>query len=111
MVLIGLLTFLFLGFTLINRVLEGALVVNSDIAIVSTLYVFIPVRLFWFTISVPNISFFTEGIPHLLKMDYSFFAGTAGLFTYFFYAITAMIGFLLLVTFLGVVAQKLTGRI
>ena len=106
--LIGFLAFLFLGFSLINRVLEGVMMASSDITIVSSLYLFMPVRLYWFTISVPNISFFTEGIPHLLKMDYSFFGGNAGLFTYFFYAFTAMVAFMLLLAFIGVVAQRLT---
>ncbi len=106
--LIGFLTFLFLGFSLINRVLEGVLMSSGDITIVKSLYIFVPVKIFdWFSISVPNLTFFTEGIPHLLKMDYSFFAGNAGLFTYFFYVFTAMVAFMLLVSFIGVVASRL----
>lgn len=110
MTLIGFLTFMFLGLTIINRVLEGQLQTASDFTIISSLYLFVPVRLFWFSVSVPNFTFFTEGLPHLFKMDYSFFGGQAGLFTYFFYVFTAMAAFMLLLALLPVVAQRLTGR-
>src|SRR3990167_2211248 len=95
MPLIGFLSFCFLGFTLLNRILEGALQSSSDAAIFSTLYIFRPVNLGLFTMPVPNLSFFTTGIPALLKWDYSFLGGNAGIITYFLYAVTTMVAFIL----------------
>jgi hypothetical protein len=102
--LIGFVAFLFIGFTWINRMLEGAMIAVGDVTILNQVSVFRNLQLFGvFNVPVPNINFITQGIPHLMKWDYSFFSGNAGIFSYFLYALTAMISFGLFITMLGVI--------
>jgi len=106
MQLIGFVSFVFLGLTLINRVLEGTFVAAADSSIVNSVLVFREVSVFGlFTLPVPNISFITDGLGHLAKWDYSFFGGNSAIIQYFLYSITAMVSFLLFTLVIGLLYQ------
>lgn len=97
MALIGTLAFIFIGLTITNRVLEGAFVSGAEFATINSLTVFREAKIFGlFSIPVPNLSFITDGLPHLVKWDYSFFGGNAAIVQYFMYAFTAVLSYLVL---------------
>ena len=109
--LIGFLAFCFVGMTTLNRVLEGAFITASDVAIINTLTVTHNQSIFGlFNVPVLNADFFFTGIPRLVKMDYSFFGGNAALFQYFLYSITFAVSFLLFIIIIGLVAQYFARR-
>ena len=106
MQLVGFLSFVFLGLTLINRVLEGTFIAAGDASIINSVMVFREISVFGlFTMPVPNMSFVTEGLGHLAKWDYSFFGGNAAIIQYFLYSITAMLSFLVFTIVIGLVYQ------
>jgi hypothetical protein len=103
---IGFLAFLFVGFSILNRVLDGAFVTGSDIAIVNNLTIFRNLQLFGlFNVPVPNLEFFTTGIPQLVKWNYTFFGGNAGIIQYFLYSATAAMAFGAFVITVGLLYQ------
>lgn len=103
---IGFLAFMFVGMTLLNRILEGAFIVAADVTLLNQLTVFRDLELFGlFSVPVPNLSFLTVGIPRLVKWDYSFFGGNAGIIQYFLYSITAALSFILFILVLGLLYQ------
>ena len=103
---IGFASFLFAGFTLINQMLQGAMVSMGEIAILNQLTVFrdFSVLGIW-NIPVLNMSFVTQAIPHLFQWDYSFFGGNAGIIMYFLYSITAAASFGLFLVVIGLAAN------
>jgi len=104
--LIGFLTFVFVGMTLVNRVLEGAFTNMAEIGILNAVLVFREISVFGlFTIPVPNMSFITEGLPRLVRWDYSFFGGNAAIIQYFLYSLTAALAFLLFTLIIGLLYQ------
>jgi hypothetical protein len=106
MQLIGMVSFISVGLTMINRVLEGGFIAAADATILNTVLVWREISVFGlFTVSVPNTSFFTSGIAHLVKWDYSFFGGNAAIIQYVLYAISAMAGFLLFTIMIGLIYQ------
>lgn len=106
MQLVGFLSFVFLGLTLINRVLEGTFIAAGDASIINSVMVFREISVFGlFTMPVPNMSFVTEGLGHLVKWDYSFFGGNAAIIQYFLYSITAMLSFLIFTVIIGLIYQ------
>jgi hypothetical protein len=99
---IGFASFLFVGFTLINRILEGAMIASSEMELLNQLTVFRSVEVLGlFSIPVPNLSFFTTAIPKLFTWDYSFFGGNSGIIQYLFYSITAAASFGLFIVIVG----------
>jgi len=111
MQLIGLLSFVFIGLTMINRVLEGTFIAAGDASILNSVMVFREISVFGlFTMPVPNMTFITEGLGHLAKWDYSFFGGNAALFQYFFYSLTFALSFMLFILLVGLVAQYFLRR-
>ncbi len=87
----GFLAFIFIGMTLANRLLEGNLIHANDVAILNQVTIFRDMEVFGlFTIPVPNFEWLT-GLFHLVKMDYSYFGGQAGLIQYFFYSFTFVV--------------------
>lgn len=105
----GFLAMSFVGMTIINRIMEGAFLSSTDVSILNNVLVFRPVNVFGlFQISVPNMSFLTQGLPHLIRWDYSFFGGNAVIIQYLFYSITAFMAFLLFIIMLGVVFNMLS---
>lgn len=101
---IGILAFLFVGMTIINRVLEGALVGASEFEILNQLTIFRELNVAGlFSVPVLNLEFLTQGIPHLIKWDYSFFGGNAGIIQYFLYSFTAAVSFGLFLMMMSVI--------
>jgi hypothetical protein len=91
---VGFLSLIFIGMTLLNRILEGNFILGSDLAVVNQLTVFSNLNIFGFiSIPVPNLDFIITGIPRLIKFDYSFFGGSAGFFQYALYSLTAAMSF------------------
>ncbi len=104
--MIGFLTMSFVGMTMINRILEGRVLLASDVNTIRSVLAFQPFNVFGlFTIPVPNTSFLTEGLPALMMWDYSFFGGNAQIFQYLLYSITAVVSFILLVLVFGALYQ------
>lgn len=105
--LVGFLAFCFVGMTMLNRILAGAFITASDVAVINTLTIMRDVKIAWFEIPVINTDFFFVGIPRLVKWDYSFFGGNAAIFQYFFYSLTFALSFLLFTIVVGLVFQYL----
>lgn len=103
---IGFLAFCFVGMTVINRILEGAFIAAADVTILNQLTIFRDLELFGlFSVPVPNLDFIITGIPRLIKWDYSFFGGNAGIIQYFLYSATAAMSFFLFVLIIGLLYQ------
>jgi hypothetical protein len=107
---IGFLAFIFVGMTIVNRILEGQFITSVDVGIINNLVIFRPLDIGLFSIPVPNFSFITEGLPKLLTWDYSFFGGSAELISYLLYTVTAFIAFAVFLALIGVIAQAV-GRL
>lgn len=102
--LIGFLAMSWIGLTVINRIIEGTFITTEETAFLNTVaftQAFNVLNLF--TIPILNFSFFTEGIPALLRWDYSFFGGQAQLVQYLLYSITAVVSFIIFGLVLGLV--------
>jgi len=109
--LLGFLSFLFVGMTTLNRILEGAFITSSDVGIINTLTITHSQSIFGlFSIPVINADFFFTGIPRLVKWDYSFFGGNAAIFQYFLYSLTFALAFALFVIIIGMVSQFFARR-
>lgn len=109
---IGFLAFCFVGMTTINRIMEGAFISSSDMTVINNLTIFKSYDVFGvFSIPLPNLEFLTQGLPHLVKWDYSFFGGNAGLIQFFLYSLTAAMAFGLLMLFIGTLATSLARRV
>lgn len=104
--MIGFLAMAFVGMTTINRILEGRFIQSADVDILRNTLAFQPFEVFGlFTIPVPNTDFLLNGIPALLRWDYSFFGGNAQIFQYMLYSITAVVSFMLFVLVFGAIYQ------
>lgn len=104
--LMGFIAFLFAGFTALNRILEGQFITTADVSIVNNLTIFRSVELFggW-SVPMPNLEFFKTGIPALIKWDYTFFGGNAGIIQFFLYSISAAVLFGLIILTIGLLYQ------
>ncbi len=99
---VGFLAFVWLGLTLLNRIMEGQFVTGAETAAINSMSVFREVSVFnLFTLPIPNLSFITEGISHLVKWDYSFFGGNAQLIAYMLQAISIGVMFGMFILVLG----------
>lgn len=106
MSMIGFLAFLFVGFSIINRICEGAFTNMAEVINLNDLLIFREVSVFGlFTLPVPNLSYITEGLPRLVRWDYSFFGGNAAIIQYFLYSLTAALSFLLFTLIIGLLYQ------
>jgi len=109
--MVGFLAMAFVGMTTINRILEGRFIQSADVDILRNVLAFQPVRVFnIFTISVPNFDFLINGVPALIRWDYSFFGGNAQIFQYLLYSVTAVVSFMLFVLAFGAVYQMFSRR-
>lgn len=111
MATIGTLVFIMVGFTLIARVLEGAWIGATDVAILNDIVIFRSMSVFgWFTLPIPNFSFITQGLPRLLDFDnYStIFSGNAAIISYLLYAFSAFVAFALFLAIVGVIAGRIS---
>ena len=94
--------FVFLGLRLLNRVMEGQFTTATETATINSLEVFREVSVFnLFTLPIPNLSLITEGVPQLLKWNYSFFGGNAQIISYFLQSISIGVAFGLFILVLG----------
>lgn len=109
--LIGFLSFLFVGFTGLNRILEGAFITAADVGIMNTLTITHDQTIFGlFSVPVLNTDFFFVGLPRLVQWDYSFFGGNAAIFQYFLYSLTFALTFMLFIIIVGMVGQYFARR-
>ena len=100
--LIGFLAMAWVGLTTINRILEGQFITASETSFLNTLMFTQEFQLFGvFKVPVLNFQFFTQGIPMLLKWDYSFFQGNAQLIQYLLYSLTAVMSFIVFTFIIG----------
>ena len=102
--------FLFVGFTLVARTMEGAYFGATDVALLNDLTVIRSFSLFgWFNVPVLNVDFFTVGLPKLIQWDYPFFEGGYEIVKYLLYTLSigAVFG---LFTIAIVVASSLIRR-
>jgi hypothetical protein len=109
--LIGFVAFCFVGLTFIQKVLESQVLSTNILSKLTVTYTY-DWNIAGLTISlpVPNIEFFTEGIPSLLRWDYSFFGGGGAIFAYFLYSVTVAVSFGLALTLLGTVINAFGRR-
>jgi hypothetical protein len=110
--LIGAISFIFTGFTILNRILEGMFITAADMLVVKNLTVFYPFNVFGlFEIPLPNLSFFTTGIPKLIQWDYSFFGGPGMFIQYGLYSLSAAVMFGCILTLLGIGISYLANKL
>ena len=100
--LVGFLAMSWVGLTTVNRILEGQFIKGEETTFMNTLMFTQEFQLFgMFKIPVLNFQFFTQGIPMLLKWDYSFFQGNAQLIQYLLYSFTAVMSFIVFLAVIG----------
>ncbi len=94
--LIGFLSMAWVGLTAINRMLEGAFLTSVETSHLNS-YMFTQefTLLSVFKMPIINFQFFTQGIPSLLRWDYSFFGGNAQIIQYLLYSLTAIMAFII----------------
>ena len=98
--LVGFLAFNFLGFTLINRILEGQFITGSDVAIMNQMSVWGSMDVGFFSVPVPNVTYI-KGLFHMVSWDYSFFGGNAQLIQFALYTLTFALSIIFLLWFIG----------
>lgn len=100
--IVGFLAMAFIGMTIINRIMEGQFITADETAWANTFAFTQTFEVFdLFTIPVINFSFFTEGIPAIMKWDYSFFGGNAQMIQYLMYSVTAVMSFIIFGLLIG----------
>ena len=72
--------------TLISLTFAGAWLGNDDLATANSFTVFKQVNILglW-SVTIPNINFFTTGAKALIMMDFAFFSGPAALIQWFMF--------------------------
>ncbi|MFC1904657.1 hypothetical protein ACFLXT_02720 [Chloroflexota bacterium] len=101
--LVGFLAMCWIGLTLINRVLVGEFITANETAWANYFAFTQKMEILgFFSMPVINFDFFTQGIPSLLKWDYSVFGGNAQLIQYMLYSINAVVGFMIFMTIIGI---------
>ncbi len=107
MALIGFLTMLFIGFSLISRTLEGAFIAAADVTIANQVLVFTPYSVFGFPVPLPNVNYIV-GLKELINWNYGFFGGQAAIIQYLMYSISAALTFVLFTIAFGLAASWAT---
>jgi hypothetical protein len=102
---IGFLSFCFVGMTLIARIMESTFITAGDVAVINDLTIFTSMNVGPWTIPVLNVSYFTEGLPRLVRFDYPFFGGNAAFVQYFIYSLTAAMAFGAFIIVVGLLYQ------
>lgn len=101
--LIGALSFVFVGFTFLGHIMEGAFISAADLAMLHSITGYRTFDLLGlFSIPIPNVSFFTTGLIKLVQWDYNFFGGPAAFIQYFLYSVSAAFMFGLIIILLGI---------
>jgi len=99
----------FIGLTIINSILGGALVSTTDVEILNQTGLTQKVDIGFMSLPVPNTSFLS-GVFHMLSFDYSFFGGMGQLILFALYSVTFMIGFMLFITIIGLGINAIRSR-
>lgn len=99
----------FIGLSLINGVVGGALISSSDVDILNQMGITQKVDVGFMTLAVPNTNYI-QGLFHLLKFDYSFFGGMAQIILFALYSVTFMVGFMMFVTVIGLGINAIRSR-
>ncbi len=106
MAFIGVLTFLFAGMTILNNIMAGLFIDATSASMINNIMVFREVSVFGlFTLPIPNMSYITQGLPHLVQWDYSFFGGNAQLIVFFLHSLSGALMFLLFGMIIGLLYQ------
>lgn len=79
--------------TLISLIIAGEWFGTSDVDTINSLTVMRPVDISIWTLSVPNLEYFTTGLSRMVTFNFAFFGGAAGI-----------LQFLLIMTIGGAVA-------
>lgn len=109
--MVGFLAFAWVGMTLINNVMGAQLVTSSETAQLNKLMFTQEMNLIGiFHLPVMNFEFFTQGIPGLLKWDYSFFGGNAQIIQYLLYSLTAVMSMIIFGFLIGTVSSYFVRR-
>ena len=109
MQMIGFLSMVWGGMTLLNRFIEGRYITASDVGVMNTLTITHSQDIGgFFAVPIINIDFFFTGIFRLVKWDFSFFGGNASIFQFFLYSFTFAITFMLFIIIIGMVFQFLS---
>lgn len=106
---IGWLATVFLGLTVINRVLAGTWISAADVTILNKARLTQNVSFGFFSVPLPSTSFI-QGVMDMLKGDYSLFSGNAQIFYFFFQTVTFMIGFALFVMLVSIAVNAIRTR-
>lgn len=107
MQLIGFLATVFIGLSIINSILGGQILNNSNVySQFNNVMMFRPVNLGIITFPVPNLSFITDGLPHLVNFQYSFFGGNAQMIMWFLYTASAALAFALFLAVVGLISYR-----
>jgi hypothetical protein len=107
MQIIGFLAFGFIGMTIVNYCIGGAIIGSGNITSqFNNVLMFRTVNFGIITFPVPNLSFIFNGLPHLLKWDYSFFGGNAQIISYFMYSASAAVAMMMFLAIVGIVYSR-----
>lgn len=104
--LIAFLATCFVGLTAFNRIMEGALINATDVAILNNLSLMKKATVGLWTVPVPNRDVF-DGLFQLGKWDYSFFSGNAQYIQFFLYSLSFAVMIVLLLTLIGGISQTI----
>lgn len=108
---IGFLASSFLGLTLINNILAKELIMADDIGVFNDIMFTQTFQIYdLFSMPIINFGFFTDGVPNMLRWDYTFFGGNAQLITYFLYSITAVVALIIFMMAVGTITSFFARR-
>jgi len=107
--LIAFLATVFVGLTIVNHIMGGAFVSTQDIDILNKTNVVSTYNLGILSIPIPNTTYLS-GILHMIKWDYSFFGGNAGLILFFLYSITFAVMVVLIFSVLSLIGYQVSRR-
>lgn len=99
--MLGFLSTCFVGFTTINRVIEGQFITATDVGILNQMSLLSKVDIGLFSVPTINTNYF-DGLFHLIKWDYAFFGGNAQIIQFFLYSFTFAVMFVLLLVIIGI---------
>lgn len=106
--LLGFISFCFVGFTAINRVLEGQFITGSDVAIMNQMSITAQYDLGLITVPVPNTTYIV-GLFHMVTWDYSFFGGNAQLIQFALYSVTFGLAVVFALWFIQMLVKAIRG--
>lgn len=101
----------FLGLSLINNILGKELVTSDEIGVFNNIMFTQTFEIFdLFSMPIINAGFFTQGIPHMLRWEYTFFGGNAQLIAYFLYSVTAVVALIVFMMAVGTIQSIFSRR-